>query len=95
VEVVTPLFPRKEDEPGLEPLEEETAPLLIRWVEPTVLLPEPPNVRVPLNILLSLLGTPVEIKPLLFDTPMPAKVLPLNLATGSIRKTLLALTSLK
>jgi len=55
----------------------------------------PPWVRGPLKILRSLLGTPVEIKPLLFVTPMPAKVRPLNLATGSTRKTRLTLTSLK
>ena len=42
-----------------------------------------------------LLGIPVEMKPLRFLTPMPAKVLPLKRATGSTRKTRCPLRSLK
>ena len=63
------------------------------WVN--VLAPGVAHVRGPLKILLSLCGTPVAMNPLLLDAPIPAKVLPLNLATGSIRNTRWTLTSLK
>jgi hypothetical protein len=53
----------------------------------TVLPPGTIRVRGPLKIVRSLLGTPVEINPLLSVTPMPANVLPRNLATGSMRNT--------
>lgn len=77
------------------PREGGAAILLPRDVGAAILLPGIVRARGPLKILLSLLGTPVEIKPLVWETPIPAKVLPLNLVTGSMRNTLCRLTSLK
>ena len=79
----------------LPPREEGVPTLLPREGALNVPAPDGIRVRGPLKIVLSLRGTPVEINPLLLDTPMPAKVLPLNLATGSTRKTRWPLTSLK
>ena len=64
--------------PDLTPLEEGGL---------TILPPGTDLVRGPLKIVRSLLGTPVETIPLLSLTPMPPKVLPRNLATGSMRNT--------
>ena len=47
-----------------------------------------------LNMVRWLRGTPVEMKPLRLETPMPAKVRPLKRATGSTRKTRWLLMSL-
>ena len=72
---------------------------LIRWppreAGATVSPPGILCMRGPLKIVLSLLGTPVCIKSLGRETPMPPNVLPLNLSFGSIRKTRCDLESLK
>ena len=58
-------------------------------------IPGAGRARGALKISLALPGTPVEMKFIERGAPMPAKVLPLNLTTGSTRYTRFVLSSLK